>query len=91
MTKQRPNRLEVPVILYGQGACIGAERNLFFSEKPELIDRAKQICGVCAVRAVCLEFALSTLEDNGTWGGASEAERRIMRRRRRQAKNTSVA
>jgi WhiB family redox-sensing transcriptional regulator len=45
------------------------------------IARAKQVCGECPVRVECLEFALETNQDSGIWGGTSEEERRVLRRR----------
>jgi WhiB family redox-sensing transcriptional regulator len=32
------------------------------------------------VQTDCLDFALSTNQDSGIWGGTSEEERRILRR-----------
>jgi WhiB family redox-sensing transcriptional regulator len=47
---------------------------------------AKQICALCDVRVECLEWALSSGQDSGVWGGLTEDERRALRRsRRRQA------
>ena len=46
------------------------------------IERAKQVCGECTVRVDCLDFALSTNQDSGVWGGLSEEERRVIRRQR---------
>jgi WhiB family redox-sensing transcriptional regulator len=46
------------------------------------IAQAKQVCGQCAVRIDCLEFALATNQDSGIWGGLSEEERRAIRRSR---------
>ncbi len=46
------------------------------------IAQAKQVCGQCAVRIECLEFALATNQDSGIWGGLSEEERRAIRRSR---------
>lgn len=46
------------------------------------IDKARQVCGECDVRAECLDFAIETNQDSGIWGGLSEEERRIIRRRR---------
>ena len=40
------------------------------------------ICGTCAVQAPCLEWALSTGQDAGIWGGMTEEERRAARRDR---------
>jgi WhiB family redox-sensing transcriptional regulator len=45
------------------------------------IDRAKQVCGECPVAVACLEYALETNQDSGIWGGTSEEERRVLRRR----------
>jgi len=49
------------------------------------ITSAKNVCDQCEAREVCLEFALITNQDSGVWGGASEEERRNMRRARRRA------
>ena len=47
---------------------------------------AKAVCDVCAVRELCLEYALGYREKEGVWGGATERERRrIIRQRRRSA------
>lgn len=57
----------------------------------EQIDNAKAVCLDCAARAACLEFALSTNQDTGVWGGTSEEERRVIRRRRRQERVAAAA
>jgi WhiB family redox-sensing transcriptional regulator len=38
--------------------------------------RAQAVCASCGVRKKCLEFALTTHEVHGVWGGTSEDERR---------------
>lgn len=45
-------------------------------------EEAKSICGRCPVRSVCLEWALSTGQQAGVWGGLTEAERRTLFRDR---------
>lgn len=50
------------------------------------VTNAQRVCGGCAVRAECLEFALTKREEHGVWGGASEKERRRILRSRRQSK-----
>ena len=47
------------------------------------IDKARQVCRECTVRAECLDYALETNQDSGIWGGLSEEERRVIRRQRR--------
>ncbi len=44
------------------------------------IDAAKVICGACQVQDRCLRFALETDQEDGIWGGTTEAERRKLRR-----------
>jgi WhiB family redox-sensing transcriptional regulator len=44
------------------------------------IEHARAVCRQCPVQADCLDFALSTNQDSGIWGGTSEEERRILRR-----------
>lgn len=64
-----------------RSACLNADPELFFplsSMGPSLeqLAQAKQICRRCPVRAECLEFALSTQQTHGVWGGTSEEERK---------------
>jgi WhiB family redox-sensing transcriptional regulator len=46
----------------------------------EQIAEAKAVCFSCPAQVRCLEFALVTNQDSGIWGGASEDERRHLRR-----------
>jgi WhiB family redox-sensing transcriptional regulator len=41
---------------------------------------AKQVCGGCPVREVCLEWALKTGQTAGVWGGKSARQRKEMHR-----------
>ena len=43
--------------------------------------RAKAICRDCPVRSLCLQFAQSTQEPSGIWGGFDPDERYEMRKR----------
>jgi WhiB family redox-sensing transcriptional regulator len=52
---------------------------------------AQAICEDCAARAACLEFAVSTNQEYGIWGGTSEEERRGIRRARRTARRLRQA
>lgn len=42
-------------------------------------EEAKRICGNCVVRGECLDWAMSTGQEHGVWGGTSETERRAMK------------
>jgi WhiB family redox-sensing transcriptional regulator len=41
---------------------------------------AKSVCSQCPVKAECLQFAITTNQEYGVWGGTSEEERRVLRR-----------
>lgn len=66
------------------GLCRAHDSSVFFppahfEHKPEREAReakAKEICQGCPVRLPCLEWALTTQEQFGVWGGYSEAERK---------------
>ncbi len=68
------------------GACRGLDAGVFYPEDDDEADVAKAVCEGCGVRVACLEYALSSREKAGVWGGATERERRrIIRQRRRTA------
>jgi len=77
--------------------CREEDPELFFpigSTGPAAIqvEAAKSVCMACDVRADCLEWALTTGQDAGVWGGLSEDERRALRRaRRREARLATMA
>ena len=66
-------------------ACRDTSPDLFFpigttGPAIEQIAQAKAVCRSCEAQSACLEFALSTNQDSGVWGGTSEEERRKLRR-----------
>jgi WhiB family redox-sensing transcriptional regulator len=66
-------------------ACRHADPDLFFpvsTTGPALrqIDEARRICQACPVRTPCLAWALDQAVPDGMWGGATEQERRAIRR-----------
>jgi WhiB family redox-sensing transcriptional regulator len=66
-------------------ACRDTDPDLFFpvgttGPAIEQIDSAKAVCQTCDARQPCLEFALTTNQDSGIWGGTSEEERRKLRK-----------
>ena len=70
-----------------------ASLELFFSEDPAEIARAKAICSDCPLRLPCFEGALERREPWGVWGGwlfdrGEPVEQR--RRRGRPPKNPAV-
>jgi WhiB family redox-sensing transcriptional regulator len=82
------------------GSCRQLDTALFFpigqtGEAEVKIARAKKVCVTCPVRQQCLEFAITTNQEYGVWGGHSEEERRVIRRqwraRQRAAAKASFA
>jgi WhiB family transcriptional regulator, redox-sensing transcriptional regulator len=76
----------MPGVSWRDGAaCRNADPDLFFpigKAGPALsqIDQAKRICRTCPVRRPCLAWALENGVGAGVWGGATEEERRVLRR-----------
>jgi WhiB family redox-sensing transcriptional regulator len=70
-----------------RAACRQGDPELFFpvsAAGPALGQqaRAKAVCARCPVQQRCLDYALETGQDFGVWGGKTEDERRVLRRRR---------
>jgi WhiB family redox-sensing transcriptional regulator len=53
---------------------------LFFPQRHQTAEHAKAICAGCSVREACLDYALTTRQTFGIWGGTSETQRRALRR-----------
>lgn len=73
-----------------RAACREEDLTLFFpvgvtGPAEAQIAMAKRVCCGCLVKDQCLEFAVRTHQEHGVWGGASEEERRDIRRARRAA------
>lgn len=69
----------------GQAACREEDPELFFPlglgvDAMVQIVVAKGICGGCAVRERCLDWARENRIEHGIWGGHTEDERLSMRR-----------
>ncbi len=72
--------------------CRGYDPELFFPHASALADLAKSVCARCPVRRQCADYALTTGQEFGVWGGMSEEERRReIRVRNRAAALKAVA
>jgi len=67
-----------------QAACREQSPDKLFVRGAEQ-NKAKQVCGACAVRTECLAEALDNQIEWGVWGGMTERERRALLRRRPNA------
>ena len=68
-----------------RSACRGRSIEEFFPTPGADTEAARAVCAHCPVREECLAFALADRAMQGIWGGTDEAERRVLRRRRRPA------
>ena len=69
-----------------RAACLTAEPELFFpigagEASSREVAAAKAVCGGCAVVDDCRDYALTTRQPHGVWGGLDEEERRAMHAR----------
>ncbi len=61
--------------------CLQTDPEAFFPEKGQSTKPAKQVCLGCDVRQECLDYAVQNDERFGVWGGLSERERRLLKKR----------
>jgi WhiB family redox-sensing transcriptional regulator len=85
----RPNAVFNREAWRERAACAEVETGAFFplgqvGAALEQVRQAKRICCGCPVRDACLDFAITTNQEYGVWGGADEEERRSIRRQRRR-------
>ena len=68
------------------GACRGMTPALFYPPEgtggrgagSDVYRNAREVCHACPVIAECREYALTTREPYGMWGGLTPAERRAI-------------
>ena len=75
---------------WSRAACSTADPDLFFPISGAGLAlkqgaRAKAICARCPIQQACLDYALNAGPIQGVWGRTTEAERRLLRQRRRRA------
>lgn len=65
--------------------CAQTDPEIFFSARNQaLIEQAKKVCGSCAVRIECANYAIESDETDGVWGGMDQEQLQQEARRRRQ-------
>ena len=73
-------------------SCTGADTTVFFPVSDTFAGEAKAICATCPVAGQCLEYAISTHQSDGVWGGLTAVERhRLVRRRQKVAPRSSAS
>ncbi|WP_210115468.1 WhiB family transcriptional regulator [Mycobacterium sp. DL99] len=77
---------KIPEMVTGQegwadeAPCKESDPEAWFPEKGGSAREAKAICGTCPVKAPCLQWALDRDERFGIYGGATERDRRRMKK-----------
>ena len=72
------------------GVCAQVDPELWFPEKGGSTREAKALCARCPVHPECLAYALANDERFGIWGGASERDRRRLKRTANTQQRASV-
>lgn len=66
--------------------CAQTDPELFHPDQGSHGSRAaKKVCAKCPVLQSCRDYALARPELTGIWGGLTDAERKTIRRRAREA------
>ena len=53
----------------GEIPCVAGPADMWFSDVPADVDRARSLCTACPLRRDCLVGALERAETCGVWGG----------------------
>jgi hypothetical protein len=61
---------------HADALCAQVDTELWFPGKGGDVRPAKRVCAACPVRVECLDYALTTQQRFGIWGGVSERDRR---------------
>lgn len=59
--------------------CRGMPSSFFYPDNKNEEEAAREVCCDCRVRIECLNWAVSTNETEGVWGGTTEKVRRRLR------------
>lgn len=66
-------------------ACAGLPADLFHPKREDIKGPASAVCNTCPVRNECLDWALTTHQHHGIWGGLTGEERDRLNRTQTKA------
>jgi WhiB family redox-sensing transcriptional regulator len=73
--------------------CIGSDPEIFVAARREGMgwspNEALEICSRCSVTQECLDYAITTRQNLGVWGGKTPGQRERVKRLRRAEGVTS--
>lgn len=77
---------------WSKASCLGINTDLFFMENSAeaavMMPTLRKMCAGCDILSECREYATLN-EPWGFWGGMTMAERALLRRRMRRARNAA--
>jgi len=76
--------LHLPPEWVSDALCAQTDPEVFYPQVGGTVAPAKRVCAACPVLAECRDYALTTGELDGVWGGLSETDRRRLRRQARR-------
>lgn len=71
--------------------CRSHDPDLWFAESPAELERAKQLCAGCPIKAACLDSALTRQEPWGVWGGEIFEDGAVIPRKRPRGRPSKAA
>lgn len=71
--------LTLPPAWVSEALCAQTDPEAFFPERGSNPEPARRVCAQCPVRPQCRDYALTTGEEHGIWGGLSTNQRRRLR------------
>ena len=71
--------------------CRSHDPDLWFADTPAELERAKQLCARCPLKAECLASALSRREPWGVWGGEIFEQGVVVPRKRPRGRPSKAA
>ncbi|MBV9143983.1 MAG: WhiB family transcriptional regulator [Pseudonocardiales bacterium] len=71
--------------------CRAHDPDLWFAESPAELERAKQLCVGCPIKAPCLDSALARREPWGVWGGELFEHGVVIPRKRSRGRPSKAA
>lgn len=71
--------------------CRSHDPDLWFAESPAELERAKQLCTGCPIKAACLDSALTRREPWGVWGGEIFEHGAVIPRKRPRGRPSKAA
>jgi len=77
-------RTKMTTLDTSKALCTQTDPELFFSEKWEDVEQARDICKRCPIMEDCLEQAMRENIPFGVWGGATYPERNLFKREPRK-------